>query len=432
MRGKGEGSIYVRESDGLYCSALELPPRNGVRRRKVVTVNPHYPKELTDKQARTAVLSKLNKLKAQREKTGDLPTASQTLTQWLNIWYADIAVKKIRPKTARTYRTLLENYIIPTIGKTRLDQLTPAHIRRVETMILGKGLSSTTAMQAHRILAVALKYAEREGRVPRNVAAFTDAPRRARPDLGVLTGADARKVLHTVAEDRLGSRWAAALLTGARQGELLGLELDRVTDTLDLSWQLQRIGWEHGCKAPCGAKRASECPARTITHPADYEARHLTGGLWLTRPKSAAGTRLFPLVEPLKTIIERRVQAAALEPNPFGLLWTSDLKKLSGKDTYRTALDGSPIDPSTDNHAWHAVLTRAVVPQVRLHDARHTTASLFLDAGVREEIIMKLMGHSSNVVTRAYQNVDYRQLAAAATDLSVALQLDAPRTGADG
>lgn len=426
MRGKTQGSIYQRASDGLWVGSVDLPIRDGKRRRKVVTVNPHYPKELTEKQARIAILAKLNAVKAEKEKTGDLPTASQTLGQWLNTWYADIAVKKIRPKTARTYRSLLENHIIPTIGATRLDQLTPAHIRRVETSILGKGLSPTTAMQAHTIIRVALKYAEQEGRVSRNVAKLTDAPRKARPTLAVLTSADARAILQTVASDRLGSRWAAALLTGARQGELLGLELDRVTDFLDLSWQLQRLSWEHGCRPLCGAKRPSECPARTITHPHDYEARHLTGGLWLTRPKSAAGTRMFPLVEPLRTIIERRIAAAATEPNPFGLLWTSDLKKVSGHDVYRPSLDGSPIDPSTDNHAWHAVLDRAAVSQVRLHDARHTTASLLLDAGVREEIIMKLLGHSTNVVTRSYQNVDRRQLEAAATALSNTFQIDDP------
>lgn len=419
-RGYRQGAIYQRESDKLWIGSVELPSPDGKRRRKVVTAH-----------SETEAKRELNKVKEKLERHGDLPTAGQTLESWLTVWFESIASKKVRPKTAATYRTLLERHIIPTIGKVRLDKLTPAHVRRVETAITGQGLSSTTAMQAHRILAVALKYAEREGRVTRNAATLTDAPRRARRTLGILTATDGVKVLHTVAGDRLGSRWAAALLTGGRQGELLGLELDRVTDVLDLSWQLQRLSWEHGCKTPCGAKRGSECPNRTITAPADWENRYLTGGLWLSRPKSSAGWRIIPLVDPLRTIIERRVEAAASEPNPFGLLWTSDPKKVPGRDTLRP-LDGSPIDPAHDNRAWHQVLERAGVAQVRLHDARHTAASLLLDAGVSEPVIMKLLGHSSVAVTRGYQHVDSRQLSDALLALSSRLPLTPNSGGEEG
>jgi integrase len=416
-RGKGKGAVYQRKSDGLWVASLELPPRNGERRRKVVTAK-----------SEREVVSKLNGLKDDLERHGDLPTAGQTLESWLNLWYSTIAVKKIRPKTAATYRTLLERHIIPTIGPVKLSALTSAHIRRVEAAITSTpknprrpelgNLSSTTAAQAHRILAVALKYAEREGRVTRNVATLTDAPRRAQRHLNVLSGSDGLRVLQTVSHDRLGSRWAAALLTGARQGELLGLEIDRVTDEIDLSWQLQRISWEHGCTDPCGAKRPAECPQRTITAPADWERRYLTGGLWLSRPKSSAGWRIIPLVDPLRTIIERRVEAAASEPNPFGLLWTSDLKKIPGRDTYRGELDGSPIDPSTDNAAWHEVLRRAGVGDVRLHDARHTAATLLLDAGVPEPVMLRILGQSTVSALRGYQRVDRRLLADAMQALS--------------
>lgn len=410
-RGKGQGAVYQRASDNLWIGSIELPSPDGKRRRKVVTGK-----------TETEAKRKLNLAKDALERHGDLPTAGQTLEQWLNVWFESIASKKVRPKTAATYRTLLERHIIPTIGKVRLDTLTPAHVRRVEAAIVGRGLSSTTAAQAHRILAVALKYAEREGRVTRNAATLTDAPRKAVRTLGVLTAADGIKVLHTVAGDRLGSRWAAALLTGGRQGELLGLELDRVGDTLDLSWQLQRLSWEHGCEKACGAKRGSECLERTITAPADWERRYLTGGLWLSRPKSAAGWRIIPLVDPLREIIARRVEAVSAEPNPFGLLWTSDPKHVPGRDTYYP-LDGSPIDPAQDNRAWHQVLERAGVGQVRLHDARHTTASLLLDAGVSEPVMMKILGHSSVAVTRGYQNIDSRQLTDALTALSSRLAI---------
>lgn len=406
-RAKGEGTVYFRESDQRWVGSKDLPRRNPKdRRRVVVLVNP---KGMTVKEARAATIAKLNKRVAELEANGDLPNEMQTFGQWAHVWFTTIALKKIRPKTAATYRYLLEQHILPEIGHVQLKKLTSAHVRRVEDRITGKGLSSTTAAQAHRIVAVALKYALREDRVTKNVALLTDAPKRARKELGILTAMDGVKVLSVTRDDRLWSRWAAALLTGARQGELLGLELDRVTDVIDLSWQLQRISWEHGCTPLCGQKRGAECPNRTVTFPADWEHRYLTGGLWLSRPKSNAGYRIIPLVDPLKTIIAARIEATKHEPNPHGLLWTTPT--------------GNPIDPGYDNRAWHEALTRANVPDVRLHDARHTTASLLLEAGVPEPIIMKILGHNSYAVTRAYQNVDRRQMDSAMESLSALLPL---------
>lgn len=403
---KGEGSVFFRASDQKWVAMLELPSSDPTKRRR----------KSASADTEEAATKKLRDLRKELHKNGDLPTNSQTFASWLNVWFTTIALKKIRPKTAATYRTLIEQHIIPTIGKTQLEKLTPAHIRRVADAIEAKGLSSTTAMQAHRIMAVALKYAEREGRVMKNVANLTDAPRRAARNLTVLTATDAVKVLRIVSGappwqiDPIASRWWAAFLTGARQGELLGLELDRVGDDLDLSWQLQRVAWEHGCKTKCGRKRAAECPDRKITFPPDWEHRHLTGGLYLSRPKSSAGYRVIPLVEPLRTILERHI--AASPPNHYGLVWT---------------VNGSPIDPSRDNAAWHAALANAGVPDARLHDARHTTASLLLEANVPEPIIMKILGHNSYAVTRNYQSVDRRQLSDAMTSISALMQT--PKTG---
>lgn len=417
---KGDGSHYFRKSDQRWCATLTLPSYDGKRRR----VTRALPRGSTERQA----IAKLTELRREREKTGDIPTDRVTVAQWLNIWFTTIARKKIRPKTAATYRTCIEQYIIPAIGSLRLSKLTPAHVRRVEEYVTSKpkdpkrpelgNLSSTTAMQAHRILAVALKYAEREGRVTRNVATLTDAPRKAARRLTVLTPVHGVKVLEAVTSARLGSRWAAALLTGARQGEILGIELDRVGNDLDLSWQLQRLSWMHGCADSCGRKRGSDCPKRTLDAPADWEHRHLTGGLWLSRPKSSAGWRIIPLVDPLRSIIERRIAVASTEPNPHGLLWTAE-RKMSKDHKTLLELDGSPIDPSQDNHAWHAVLKIADVPDARLHDARHTTASLLRKAGVPIGTITKIMGHSTEAMSEQYIDYDREQLMEALTSMSI-------------
>ncbi|WIE77506.1 tyrosine-type recombinase/integrase [Curtobacterium sp. MCSS17_016] len=332
----------------------------------------------------------------------------QTLESWLRHWLPNIHSKKIAPKTTAAYRTSIEQYIVPAIGTVGLRALTPSHVGLVEKFIRDRGLGGASAQHAHRVLSLALRDAVRYEHIPRNVATLVSAPKKKPAQLVALTADDGARILETVQRDRLGSRIAAALLTGARQGELLGLELDRVTDELDLSWQLKRFSWSHGCtskpsaRARCGARQGAKCPDRYLDAPEDQDFRHLAGGLWLSRPKSAAGWRVVPLVDPLRSIIERRVQVAAKEPNPHGLLWTSDPKRTRQGDAL--TLDGSPIDPRDDNRAWHDVLKRARVRDARLHDARHAAVDLLYAANVSEAVIGDIVGHSTVTMSRAYRS----------------------------
>lgn len=312
--------------------------------------------------------------------------------EWLRYWLVEIAGREVKPRTAANYQSTVRNHLVPQVGQVPLVELSAADVRGVTSAVLDKGLSSTTALHAYRVLAIALAAAHREGHTYRDAAKQVRPPRKTRPDLAVLTAAHARTIIDASRSDRLGSRWAAALLTGARQGELLGLELDRVGDSLDLSWQLQRLTWTHGCGGRCGWNRGADCPDKRVIAPAGFESRYLTGGLWLTRPKSAAGWRRVPLVGMLRSVIDERQQAATSEANPFGLLWTGN------------ATGGVPIDPSADNKSWKQLIRRLDIPQARLHDARHAAVTMLYEVGVPEVVAMEIVGHSSAAMTRAYRS----------------------------
>lgn len=271
----------------------------------------------------------------------------------------------------------------------KLDKLTATHIRRVHDSIIAKGLSSTTALLAHRTMSVSLKMAVREGRIGRNPAALTAPPRKARATLEALTLPEALSFMKFALDSNPsyrseGALWATALLTGARRGEVLGLERDRVTDVLDLSWQLLRLPLSDTEGQP--------------DVPVDYEYRHLTGGLYLTRPKSSRSWRVIPLMDPLKTILERHLQETP--ENEWGLVFT---KK------------GRPIGPDQASRDWRSALAAAGIEKdVRLHDVRHTTVDLLYAAGIPEDIIMAIVGHSTRATTRGYQSAQNRERLTAA------------------
>lgn len=362
MRGKGEGSVF-KDKRGYWTASVELPSSDGTRRRKVIR-----------KKTKREALAALTDLTIELRKRGDLPTASDTVEQWFTYWYHEIAAKKVRPNTLAGYKSSVFNHIIPTIGRVRLDKVLPAHVRRVHDAIVDKGFSSTTALLAHRVMAVSFKAAERENRIGRNPAALTDAPRKAATPLEALTYDEAMQVLqYALTDTAMGARWAIALLTGARRGEVLGLELDRVGDFLDLSWQLQRIP-------------LTDTEGRPDV-PADYKYRHLVGGLYLTSPK-AHGGRGVPLVQPLRGFIERHI--ANMPANEYGLLFTQN---------------GRPIGPDVDSMNWRKMLQAAgITKNVRLHDARHTAVDLLYAAGVPEDLIMEIVGHSTRTMTQAYKS----------------------------
>ena len=113
--------------------------------------------------------------------------------------------------------------------------------------------------------------------------------------------------------------------------------------------------------------------------------------IW-TRPKTNAGRRIVPLAEPLRLLlIDHRENSL---PGPFNLVWEHP--------------DGRPIGPKEDHKNWRNALQAAGFrePFPRLHDARHTTATLLANAGVPEDVRMLIMGQSSVVAHRGYAHID--------------------------
>lgn len=373
MRGKGEGSVF-QDSRGLWTAVLELPSQNGQdRRRKFIR-----------SKSKTELLAKLSKARQELEQRGDLPTKTLTVEQWFTYWIEQVAAKRVRPGTLNGYRSVVNKHIVPGLGRgTKLDKLTAANIRRVHASALGVNGSSTYALNAHRVMSASFEVAVREGRLFRNPAKLVEAPLRAVTNLDVLTEDEVREFVRYARTAPGGARWLVSILTGARRGEVIGLEVDRVTDVLDLSWQLQRL------------RKATD--GKPVV-PANFEYRHIKGGLYWTRPKSRAGWRVIPLVEPLRTYLLEHL--AREEPNEWGLVFTEN---------------GRPRDPDRDTKAWNQFIEQIFPSRnVRLHDMRHAAVDMLYLAGVPEDLMQEIVGHSSRTMTRAYKtrgNLDRLRIA---------------------
>ena len=386
--GYGDGSLFQRASDGLWVARLETGRDGDGKRRRWQCAG----------RSRTVVLAALRQARIDQATSAAPGPQGLTVAEWLHRWLEDVARPTVRPTTFRDYATTVRRHLIPTLGSTRLTRLTPGDVRAMHHHV-SASVSVSAANKAHRVLRAALSDAEREGLVGRNAARLVRTPTITSPR-SALSTSDTRRILAASRTDRLDSRWIAALLTGARQGELLGLQWDRVdldAGTLDLAWQLQALGYRHGCRRRttghgCGKARAGSCPGRELDIPAGFEHTPLRGRLCLTRPKSSAGRRLIPLPPILVDALRRHREATRDHLAPFGLVWSTS--------------DGAPIPARDDLAAWHDLLTRAGVPRAHLHAARHTTATLLMDLGVDVTVIQSILGHAQALTTQRYQHAD--------------------------
>lgn len=399
------------------------------------------------------VTRKVRELESQREsgsvsKPGRAPTLAEWMAEYLDVICERLVLsEKLAPRTLADYRSKTRNWILPLLGKHRLDRLTPEHLDTAYAAMLRHGLSPSTVLKVHRILSRALRIAVRRGRISRNVATLIDAPAAAASEIEPLTLDEARRILNVAAIMRNGTRWLVALALGIRQGEALGLRWSYVNlDTGEIrAWfQIQRITWQHGCADPhtCGeqwhrraCKKACKqhrhlpsckpgcvrkghvcfkrgCPADCTSH-ADRCPKRVGGGYVFRRRK---GKRKLTLQcpAPLLDLLKEHRKRQMAERLRAGASW-------SDHDLVFTTQHGSPIERTEDWRSWKNILGQAGVRDARVHDARHTAATLLIEQGVHIRVVQEVLGHTRVTTTERYTHVATLQMRDASERISQAL-----------
>jgi integrase len=361
-KANGRSSIYLGK-DGRWHGYVTMGVKDDGRTDR------RHVQDATEK----AVTAKVRALEKKRD-AGSITTVGKvpTVGEWLTYWLENIAEPKVRPSTLQGYHSKVTMHLIPGLGEHRLDRLQPEHLEKFYAACARKGLSPATVLQMHRILSRSLKVATQRERVARNVATLVDAPSVSREEVQPLSSEDARALLVTARGRRNAARWSVALALGLRQGEALGLlweYVDLEGGTLRIRWQLQRL---------------------------------IGRGLVLVEPKSRAGRRTIALPPQLVAALREHRAAQDAERELAGSEWQDEVAVLNGKPLHGLVFaqpNGRPLDPRRDWQDWKDLLGDAGVRDARLHDARHTSASLLLAEGVPARVVMELLGHSQISLT---------------------------------
>jgi integrase len=399
------------------------------------------------------VTRKVRELESQREsghvnKPGRVPTVAEWMREYLGVLCERLVLsEKMAPRTLADYRSKTRNWIDPLLGKHRLDRLTPEHLDGAYTVMLRCGLSPSTVLKVHRVLSRALSIAVRRGRITRNVAKLVDAPSVSPQEIEPLTRDEARRILEVAAARRNGARWSVALALGIRQGEALGLRwssVDLETGVIRAWFQIQRLAWRHGCDDPhaCGERwhrRACKkgckqhrhrpacepgctrkghvcyrrpCSADCTAH-SDKCPRRVGGGI-VFRQRKGKGKLTLQCPPPLLELLREHRKRQAAERLRAGDAWTD-------YDLVFATQYGGPIDRTEDWRSWKTLLSEAQVRDVRVHDARHTAATLLIELGVHIRVVQEVLGHTRVTTTERYTHVATLQMKDASERMSEAL-----------
>jgi integrase len=342
-----------------------------------------------ERKTRTAVVEAVRKLEKERE-AGKVRKPGQrwTVAQWLTHWVESIAPLAVNENTMVGYGVAVRKHLIPGLGAHRLDRLEPEHIERFYRAMQDKGSKAGTAHQVHRTFRTALNEAVRRGHLTENPVRLAKAPKVAEEEVEPYTVAEVQQLLRAADKRRNSARWAVALALGLRQGEALGLKWSDIDLDGAILWvrrSRRRPQFAHGCGDTCGRK-AGYCPQRRRTNPETADT------------KSRAGRRAVGLPTQLVDLLRKHRETQQAERVAAGDKWTEE-GWLFATST------GRGTSTRTDYDEWKQLLKTAGVRDGRLHDARHTAATVLLILGVPERAVMGLMGWSSTSMAARYQHM---------------------------
>ncbi|MBY8877511.1 tyrosine-type recombinase/integrase [Actinacidiphila acidipaludis] len=346
-------------------------------------------RHVMSKVSEAEVIKKVRKLEAQRD-AGKVRRAGKawTLEAWLLHWVEEIAKPSVRDSTYSGYEVDVRVHLIPGLGAHRLAKLEPEHLERFYSKMLASGSKPATVHHVHRSLKTALNHALRRGHVTRNVAMLAAAPKVEEEEIDPYDLEEVQRLLTQAAKLPNSARWSVALALGLRQGEALGLrwtDVDLTRGVIRVRMNRLRPKYRHGCDGDCGRK-------------AGYCKQRVRKNEDTANTKSRAGRRVIGLPDELARLLELHKEEQDRDRRRVGNAWRET-------GFVFTSPFGEPLVPSTDYDTWKDLLVSAKVRDGRLHDARHTAATVLLILGVPERVVMQIMGWSSTAMAARYQHV---------------------------
>ena len=369
-RGNGEGTIRKDEARKRWEGRVTIG-RNAAG--KVVR------KKVTGR-TRAEVVDRMKELADAADAGREMMPRTLSVERFLEDWLDNVLPGTVAPVTEAQYRQTTRLYIVPNVGRKQLRTLQPRDVTGMLRNMEADGLSANSQRLARAVLRRALRWAEINGYVSRNVAALAHAPKVQQKEGKALTPEQARTLLTYLADTSRGTEVPA---TPARLEAAITVALSlglRRAEVLGLAWSDLELDTD---------------PKRLTVR---YSVKRIKGtGLVRTEPKTRQSRRTIHLPAPVAASLKRHRVRQAEERLKAGDLW--DTLPLDADLVFRTET-GEAIDPNNFGRDVRKATKGAGLPgSWSPHSLRHSAASLLLAQGVPLKVISEVLGHSSIRVT---------------------------------
>jgi integrase len=354
---------HIRKRGNGWQIAIYLGKEGDKKKYKYVTVNG------TKKDAQRVMTDLLR----QMDTNCYVDPGRITLAQYLERWLKEYCAPRLAPRTYKRYEEIVNLHIVPDIGNVFLSRLQPLDLQAHYTRMLTrgrkgrkhgkkKGLSPTTVLFHHRIIHKALEQAVRWQLVGRNVADAVEPPAKAEVEYRIINNATLLKILDVMKEKCpvLIVPLMLAASTGMRRGEVLALrwsDFNYDTRRLSVTQQIQRID--------------GELVMRTV--------------------KTNRSKRPVPISEPIAELLKLHKNEQNKARLQLGQAYNNN-------DLICCWEDGRPIDPDYFTKRFIKFAQNFILG-VRLHDLRHSFATMLLEKNVNIKKVSAVLGHSSISIT---------------------------------
>lgn len=349
------GSVQLK--GGKWYTVVNLYDENGKRHQKATNTG------LSAKGNKTKAEAMLSEQLAEYNKS-NIPASRLTVAEYFSRWIIDIK-KDVRPNTYRSYFGNMKNHIIPYFmeKKVLLHELTAYDLEVFYKCKIDE-VSATTVHHFRENISKALTDAMRAGIINSNPASLARTPKCEPYKAKFLNPDEINELLKMCKGIKIELPIQLCIVYGLRRSEVLGLKWQYI----DFANKQFRI-------------------AETL--------QQNTGGNYIDAPKTNSSYRTLPMTDEVYRLLldKRKSQDENRE------LLKSGYKE---SDYLCTLSDGTVISPNYLSKEFHKIIAKSDLPQVRLHDLRHSTASNLLAKGFSVVQVQEWLGHGSAATTMKY------------------------------
>ena len=288
-----------------------------------------------------------------------------TVGQWLDEWLDTYAVTQVKPLTYQSYAAVIKNHLKPAFGAVSLQSLRGSHVQKLYNEMLAKGRNAKTVINVSAVLRKSLDVAMKQGLITSNPCDAAELPKAMRKEIKPLTDAEIPLFLEQIEKHEFRNAYAMCLFAGLREGECLGLswsQVDFEKGRITVSQQLQKTKSGHveyyiADTTKSGKPRTIEPPAICFDYLRDEKRRQA----------------------------QNKLKAGELWNNEWNLVFANGV--------------GRYIEIETFYRKFKKVVAAIGRPDARVHDLRHTAATVAIASGADIKSVQSLLGHATAAFT---------------------------------